>query len=222
MLRHIIIPGIIAAAAHAALLISPSDPVLPPPPGGGKEPLVITFPPLPPQPPLPVDDDIVTRRSISEDFKPVPLVAPVFSQKLDVLFAEPPSPSFPIDGIGDSMTITIPGNYGVGDGRRIAEAASTIDASFLDFRPRTLFQAAPEYPYSQKSLGSRGEVVVTFTVDEKGVVEDVSVVRSSHPDFEAPTVKAVAKWRFEPGRKDGKRVKFRMSVPVAFDITGEA
>jgi protein TonB len=64
-------------------------------------------------------------------------------------------------------------------------------------------------------------VVVNFTVDENGNVQDVRAVRSSHQEFEMPTIRAVSKWRFEPGRKDGKRVRFRMSVPVAFTLNEE-
>ena len=57
-----------------------------------------------------------------------------------------------------------------------------------------------------------------FVVDEAGRVLDPHVVRSNDPVFEAPTLRAVAKWRFEPGRKNGQVVRFRMSVPVAFAV----
>jgi protein TonB len=36
--------------------------------------------------------------------------------------------------------------------------------------------------------------------------------------FEEPTLRAVAKWQFEPGRRDGRIVKFRMTVPVLFNL----
>jgi protein TonB len=60
--------------------------------------------------------------------------------------------------------------------------------------------------------------MVEFVVDEAGHVLDPHVLRSSNPLFEAPTLRAVAKWRFEPGRKDGRVVRFRMAVPVEFAV----
>jgi protein TonB len=43
-------------------------------------------------------------------------------------------------------------------------------------------------------------------------------VRSSAQVFDEPTLRAVARWKFEPGRKDGRAVRFRMSVPVVFNV----
>ena len=57
-----------------------------------------------------------------------------------------------------------------------------------------------------------------YVVDEAGHVLDPHVVRSSEPIFEAPTLRAVAKWRFEPGQVHGRPVRFRMAVPVAFAV----
>jgi protein TonB len=34
--------------------------------------------------------------------------------------------------------------------------------------------------------------------------------------FEAPALKAVKQWKFEPGKKNGKAVRFRMRVPITF------
>jgi protein TonB len=45
-------------------------------------------------------------------------------------------------------------------------------------------------------------------------------VRSSSHAFEEPTLRAIAKWRFEPGRRGGQIVRFRMQVPVVFKLDG--
>ncbi|MEO5961553.1 MAG: energy transducer TonB, partial [Opitutaceae bacterium] len=63
-----------------------------------------------------------------------------------------------------------------------------------------------------------GEVLVNFMVDEAGRVSEARVVRSSDSVFEEPTLRAVSKWRFEPGRVHGDLVRFRMSVPVVFSL----
>jgi protein TonB len=63
-----------------------------------------------------------------------------------------------------------------------------------------------------------GEVYVDFVVDERGQVTNPQVVKSSNPVFNDPTLRAVSKWQFEPGRRNGKVVKFRMTVPVMFSL----
>ena len=93
-----------------------------------------------------------------------------------------------------------------------------VSPDHLDNPPRTRTQLAPVYPYEARVDGRPGEVLVEFVVDEAGRVLDPHVVRSNDPVFEAPTLRAVAKWRFEPGRKNGQVVRFRMSVPVAFAV----
>ena len=64
----------------------------------------------------------------------------------------------------------------------------------------------------------RGKVVVEFLVDEAGRVLNPHIVSSSDVIFEEPTLRAVEKWRFAPGTRHGTPVRFRMSVPVTFDL----
>jgi len=108
-----------------------------------------------------------------------------------------------------------PGSPGDGPG---GLGSGLIGLGELDNTPRTRVQTPPSYPFSLKALGVNGEVLVEFVVDESGRVINPRVVRSSHPDFEGPTLAAVSRWRFEPGMKNGKRVRFRMSVPVKFNL----
>lgn len=88
----------------------------------------------------------------------------------------------------------------------------------LDRVPDARVQVAPEYPLAMKSGGIDGSVTVAFDVDRAGKVVAARVLSSSHREFEEPTLRAVRKWRFEPGRKHGRTVPFRMVVPVAFHV----
>ena len=88
----------------------------------------------------------------------------------------------------------------------------------LDNSPRVRFQVSPTYPFEAKRTGLHGEVHVEFVVDERGHVFDPRVVRSSDRAFEEATLRAVSRWRFEPGRRHGKVVRFRMVVPVLFNL----
>lgn len=88
----------------------------------------------------------------------------------------------------------------------------------LDRRPRAKLQVAPDYPVSLRQGGMEGTVMVEFDVDATGRVVSVRVLRSTEHGFEDATVRAVLKWRFEPGRRDGRAVPFRMSVPVDYRL----
>ena len=95
---------------------------------------------------------------------------------------------------------------------------AVLPAAGLDNSPRTRSQVAPSYPAAERSAGITGDVWVEFVVGEEGRVQSAKVVKSSHAAFEPATLRAVEKWRFEPGKKNGRPVKFRMVVPVQFNL----
>jgi TonB family protein len=90
----------------------------------------------------------------------------------------------------------------------------------LDRRPEVIHstQERPEYPYSLRRSGFKGEVDVDFVVDKEGNVVHTDVFKSTHPDFEAPAVESVLKWKFKPGIKNGHPVYTHMRVPIYFTI----
>ena len=62
-------------------------------------------------------------------------------------------------------------------------------------------------------------VYVLFVVSERGKVENPRVWQSTDPALERPALAAVKKWRFEPGKRNGKPVRFRMRCPITFPKT---
>ncbi len=91
-------------------------------------------------------------------------------------------------------------------------------AAQLDNAPRARVQQPPAYPYQAKADSLSGEVVVEFTVDYNGRVMNAHVVSSTNPVFEESTLRAISQWRFEPGRRNGTIVRFRMRMPVEFHL----
>lgn len=87
-------------------------------------------------------------------------------------------------------------------------------------QPRPVKQVTPIYPYVMRRAGIGGEVEVGFIVDTEGAVHNAYVIWSNNPWFERPALDAVSKWKFEPGRVNGRPVNVRMTVPIAFEITG--
>lgn len=63
-----------------------------------------------------------------------------------------------------------------------------------------------------------GAVVVEFIITTSGDVVEARVVRSTHREFENAAVRAVRKWKFAPGEKDGRKVNTRVEQVVEFSL----
>lgn len=120
--------------------------------------------------------------------------------------------------VGDHIPIAgSPGGSPLGD--FIGEAAPKIlSAGSLDRIPEARAKPAPAYPHAARQEGIGGSVEVEFVVNAAGDVVGVRVLNSTDRRFEEPTVRAVSKWRFEPGRKDGRTVPFRMRQTITFGL----
>lgn len=90
-----------------------------------------------------------------------------------------------------------------------------LSMSQLDQRPRPTYQTSPRMTAEMRDK-LPGQVQVIFVVNKSGRVEKPRVQDSSHPVFEEPALDAIRKWRFEPGKRNGEPVRFRMRVPITF------
>ncbi len=85
----------------------------------------------------------------------------------------------------------------------------------LDQRPRATYKPQPTFGPKQRRKAP-GRVVIVFVVNERGRVESPVVQESSDPVFTGPALAAIRKWRFEPGKRNGEAVRFRMRQPITF------
>ena len=68
----------------------------------------------------------------------------------------------------------------------------------------------PKYPRAARAAAVAGWVDLEFTVTPDGTVADIRVTASEPADtFDLAAVEALAKWRFEPMRRDGSAVEQR-------------
>lgn len=90
--------------------------------------------------------------------------------------------------------------------------------------PELIAHPAARYPEVLRRAGVAGRVVVEAVIDTAGRVEPgtVRVVTSSNPLFDAPAREVVAGSRYRPGRVDGRPVRVRVTVPVAFQVSGRS
>ena len=76
-----------------------------------------------------------------------------------------------------------------------------------------------KYPEYARKNGIQGRVLVEFTIDEKGHVGDVQVVRGADPGLDAEAVRVIeASPDWKPGIVSGKAVKSSMSLYVEFRL----
>lgn len=218
------VPAFIAAAFHVVLLFA-FDPTTRPPltritevPG----PVLRPFPPEPIVPPPPEQSDVVAPvkalnpgpvRPLSEDRSIPDLTAP----QVGAIPGIKPTVPTRLDRIPGGFGDGSPGKPGPGD---IANAR-IFSRDQLDRTPRAKVQPAPEYPFALRQAGIEGSVAVEFEVDTAGRVVTARALNGTTPEFAQAAVRAVLKWRFEPGRKDGRAVPFRMVVPIGFSLSAD-
>ena len=73
-----------------------------------------------------------------------------------------------------------------------------------------VLRVPPVYPGKALSQGREGWAKVSFIISEEGEVIEPMIEDSSHPDFNAGTLRAIEKWRYKPATLDGKPVEQSM------------
>jgi len=217
MIRQLIIPGIIAGALHGGLLLIPNTPV-PPLPKVMAVVIDDKWPTLPVVPPEiePTKCELGQERPEIRPVSMMPqnLVVPVDNAWTTPFVPDPPG----LNVDPTAMSVPLGDIMKLGTGHGTDGFTNLIDSKFLDKTPRTVFQMAPDYPSGAKHDGIQGTVTVMFTVDENGNVHDARIADSTDNVFNEAALRAVSRWRFEPGLLHGKRVAFKMSVPITFTL----
>lgn len=85
-------------------------------------------------------------------------------------------------------------------------------------RPTPLYGEAPiDYPIALWDEGVEGTTLVRLRVTESGEVDSVEVSESSgHAGLDSAAVAGARTLRFQPGRRNGKRIRMWASLPVHF------
>jgi periplasmic protein TonB len=164
---------------------------------------------LPPPPPPPVEEEKEEEKP-PED-KPPELkddVAPLDLSQLE-LALNPGMGSG--EGLVGDTAIKIQALAGAG-GKGGDDAFALAD---LDQKPRPVYQQQPAVN-AQMRKRMPATVYLLFTVDEGGRVAEPIVHSSTDSAFDAPALAAIKQWKFEPGKRSGKPVRYRMRQPITF------
>ena len=159
-----------------------------------------------------------TETTTSSDRDPPPRsdIAPSTERDPRVVITRPDITTPAVTGDWPAVAVRTPPGP-VGDGEGVWRDRIELSGS-LDRAPRTRLQIAPLYPAEARRDGRSGIVTVEFVVNEAGEVTTPRITGASDRVFEAAALRAVAKWRFEPGRRHGQIVRFRMVVPIHFSL----
>jgi TonB family protein len=96
-----------------------------------------------------------------------------------------------------------------GDGKKYAEGGPNM------VMPKPTHQEPPNYPRALERMP--GKAVVEFVINEFGVVTHVASSKATHPYFAVEAERAVSKWTFQPGTRDGQPVRFHVHQLIEFE-----
>src|SRR3972149_3043965 len=82
----------------------------------------------------------------------------------------------------------------------------------------TAIQKAVVYPEIARRAGLQGRVYILAYVNEKGEVTKAEVQRGIGCGCDEAAAAAVLKAKFNPGKRRGKPVKVRVSIPIRFQL----
>jgi protein TonB len=84
-------------------------------------------------------------------------------------------------------------------------------------RPTRVFYVEPVYPEIAQVARKEGTVILEATIDERGNVVDVKVLRSV-PLLDRAATDAVSRWRYSPTTLNGVAIAVVMTVTVTFTM----
>ncbi len=126
-----------------------------------------------------------------------------FTMDVDAPIVEAPPPSDP-SPVVISASAPMKNLYGTGE---------------LDGPLTPVVKLAPRYPMRAKRRGIEGWVKVRFQVDRQGNVNAIEIIAASPKEvFDASVMNCVQRWRFKPGRVNGKAVNSLVETTIRFEL----
>lgn len=100
-----------------------------------------------------------------------------------------------------------------------SEAQAPLEMSFGSSEgPQFLRRVFPLYPRRAKKLHKSGTVTLMLTIDERGTLVDLAVVKGAGYGFNEESIRAVRQSTFISARRNGKPVACRALLPVRFEL----
>ena len=190
--------------------------------------VVSFYSPPPPPPPArrpPADGPRQpTHRTITHQTEMAPATVPAESAKpatreetTDYRAVDDGDPDATVDGVpwslGDGTTReVVPPPASEGETPRVISPEMQA--------PVAIFRPAPAYPELARRVRRQGMVVLQATIDRRGNVVDVRVLRDAGLGLAEAAVEAVRTWRYAPATLAGQAVAVYLTVTVNFELNG--
>jgi periplasmic protein TonB len=87
----------------------------------------------------------------------------------------------------------------------------------VDSAPTPRTKVEFKYPSAAKRKGIKGIVKLEYIVNEKGIVESITVLDSPDSILSDATSDVIRRARFDPALKDGRPVKVRMRATIPYN-----
>lgn len=80
-------------------------------------------------------------------------------------------------------------------------------------------RSIPRYPESARRAGAQGTTLIKVLILATGKIGEIQIEESaSHPALDQAAVDAVRRWRFEPGKENGRPVDLWVLIPLEFKL----
>lgn len=99
---------------------------------------------------------------------------------------------------------------------RVTQHYDTAPGEKAFAAPAPEFVPYPIYPLEMLRAGIEGAATLGFRVTGSGSVEDIRLVKATHKEFSAATLKTVETWRFLPLSKNGPNYPSSVLVVCSF------
>jgi len=98
------------------------------------------------------------------------------------------------------------------------EIPGTLDSQAVA-GPVPLRKVDPKYPPSMMSAKVEGDVVLYAIIRRDGSVDSIEIVKSLDPLLDQNAMEALARWRFQAARREGRSVELATIVRIPFRAT---
>lgn len=113
----------------------------------------------------------------------------------------------------------IPGGWGPGGVGPGVESRDGILVPGGDVRAPVLRRRVdPAYPEIERKARREGDVVLEAIIASGGEIEEVRIVKSAGPLFDASATAAVSSWRYRPATLNGRAVRVLLTVTISFRL----
>ena len=106
--------------------------------------------------------------------------------------------------------------YGPGEGGGVGGGVFRVGGGVT--APSLLYKVEPEYSEEARKAKYQGTVLLYVEVDPSGHATNIQVARSLGLGLDEKAIEAVKKWKFAPGKKDGRPVTVAATIEVNFRL----